>query len=44
VVAVTGLGNNLLEALDKSYKLASCIHWKDVYYRKDIGKDLLALE
>jgi phosphoribosylamine--glycine ligase len=44
VLAVTGLGNNLLEALDKSYKLASCIHWKDVYYRKDIGKDLLALE
>lgn len=44
VLAVTGLGNNMQEALAKSYKLASGIHWNDVYFRKDIGQDLLALE
>lgn len=44
VLAVTGLGNNMQEALAQSYKLASSIHWNDVYFRKDIGQDLLALE
>ncbi len=44
VLAVTGLGENMEEALDRSYQKASKIHWKDVYYRKDIGQDLMELE
>jgi len=44
VLAVTGIGADIHEALEKSYSLASKICWKDLYYRKDIGQDLLALE
>jgi phosphoribosylamine--glycine ligase len=44
VLAVTGLGDDMQEALNKSYELASNIHWNNVYFRKDIGQDLLALE
>lgn len=44
VLAVTGIGNDMQEALKNSYSLASDIQWKDVYFRKDIGQDLLALE
>lgn len=44
VLAVTGLGNNMLEALDESYDLVSKIHWNNVYFRKDIGHDLMSLE
>jgi phosphoribosylamine--glycine ligase len=44
VLAVTGIGQNMQEALDKSYHLASKIEWKNVYFRKDIGQDLVALE
>ena len=43
VLAVTGLGHNLQEALDKTYELASNIHWNNVYFRKDIGHDLMTL-
>lgn len=43
VLAVTGLGQNMQEALDKSYELASKIHWNNVYFRKDIGHDLMTL-
>lgn len=43
VLAVTGLGQNMQEALDKSYKLASKISWNNVYFRKDIGHDLMHL-
>lgn len=44
ILAVTGLGKDMKDALQKSYSLASNIKWQDVYYRKDIGQDLLALE
>lgn len=44
VLAATGLGKNMQEALDKSYELASKIHWDNVYFRKDIGHDLMGLE
>jgi phosphoribosylamine--glycine ligase len=44
VLAVTGIGQNMQEALDKSYHLASKIEWENVYFRKDIGQDLVALE
>ncbi len=44
VLAITGLGDNMSEALDNSYELVSKIHWDDVYFRKDIGHDLMLLE
>ncbi len=44
ILAVTGLGDDMQDALQKSYSMASDVKWKDVYYRKDIGQDLLALE
>ncbi len=44
VLAATGLGSDMQSALDNAYKMASAISWKKLYYRKDIGQDLLALE
>ncbi|MEL7002806.1 MAG: phosphoribosylamine--glycine ligase [Bacteroidota bacterium] len=44
VMAVTGAGDDLQEALDMSYKAARNIKWDGVYYRKDIGKDILSLQ
>lgn len=44
VMAITGQGETLEEALEKSYYGAKCISWDDMYYRKDIGKDILALQ
>lgn len=41
VLNITGFGADIAEALDASYKKASQISWKDAYYRKDIGQDLL---
>jgi phosphoribosylamine---glycine ligase len=38
VLGVTALGNTVEEAIKKAYKAVSKISWKDVYYRKDIGK------
>jgi phosphoribosylamine--glycine ligase len=40
VLAITGLGNQLTEALAKSYKGVESINWKGMNYRKDIGFDL----
>ena len=40
VLAITGLGNHLTEALVKSYKGVESINWKGMNYRKDIGFDL----
>ena len=44
VIAVTGSAENLSMALDKSYSTLSKISWKDIYYRTDIGQDLLNLQ
>ena len=44
VLAVTGMGNSIDEALKKSYATADKINWNGKNYRKDIGQDLLALE
>jgi len=44
VLAVSGFGDNLKQALDASYKRVRTISWKDVYYRKDIGQDLLTFD
>lgn len=41
VLAVTCLANNLNEAIEKSQKTASLIAFQGVYFRKDIGNDLL---
>ena len=41
VIAFSALGNNLEEALSNSYKAIENVNWEDIYYRKDIGQDLL---
>ena len=43
VIAFSALGKNIGEALMKSYKAFDKVEWEDMYYRKDIGKDLLRL-
>lgn len=44
VMTATGTGNTLSKAVEKAYRLASSIQWDGIYYRKDIGQDLLKLE
>lgn len=44
IIAVTGSANSLPLALDKSYSTLAKISWRDMYFRKDIGQDLLNLE
>ncbi|MTI31704.1 phosphoribosylamine--glycine ligase [Xanthovirga aplysinae] len=44
VIALTGMGKDTKEALKVSYKGAEKIEWEDVYYRNDIGQDLLGME
>lgn len=44
VLTVTGRGQNLTEAITNAYELVSPIQWDGIYYRKDIGQDLLRLE
>lgn len=41
VLAVTSLGENISDALAKSYKSIAAISFNDMYYRKDIGQDIL---
>lgn len=43
VLAITAFGNNLKDAMDSAYDTVDQINWQDVYYRKDIGQDLLAM-
>tara|TARA_X000000950_G_scaffold48360_1_gene56170 strand:- start:107 stop:1381 length:1275 start_codon:yes stop_codon:yes gene_type:complete len=40
VIACTGYGESLEDALKNSYKLADNISWDNKYFRKDIGEDL----
>ena len=40
VLACTGFGKRIDEALKNSYRLANNIAWKNKYFRKDIGQDL----
>ncbi len=41
VLAVTALGDTIQDALDKAYQELDNISFDQMYYRKDIGKDLL---
>jgi phosphoribosylamine--glycine ligase len=42
VLGITAFGDNLQEAIDNTYREAGKIHFEGIYYRSDIGKDLLA--
>ena len=41
VLAVTSLGENFEEAIKKSYQNINKLHFDTMYFRKDIGNDLL---
>jgi phosphoribosylamine--glycine ligase len=41
VLSVSAWGNTLYEALEASYRSAGLISWDGMYYRTDIGFDLL---
>ncbi|EOZ96929.1 Phosphoribosylamine--glycine ligase [Indibacter alkaliphilus LW1] len=43
VLAVTGKGKGVQEALDNAYETVSKVCWKDLYFRRDIGQDILKL-
>lgn len=44
VIAVTGIGNSIEDALNNAYSVSNTISWKGKKFRKDIGQDLLALK
>ena len=44
VIAVTGIGDTIEDALSNAYSVSNTISWKGKNFRKDIGQDLLALE
>ena len=41
VLSISGKGMSLSEARDHAYKTAAQIKWEGLYFRKDIGQDLL---
>ena len=41
VLAVTAFGEGPRDAIRTAYETVNSISWKDVYFRKDIGQDLL---
>ena len=41
VMAVTSFGNTIAEAVSKSFSNTEKINYKNKYYRRDIGKDLM---
>jgi len=43
VISATGMGPDLKSAREKAYQGASQLSWEGLYYRKDIGLDLLTL-
>jgi phosphoribosylamine--glycine ligase len=42
VLAVTSYGNDFQEAIKKSYQNIEKLHFDTMYFRKDIGFDLLS--
>jgi phosphoribosylamine--glycine ligase len=43
VIAVTGMGNTLNQALSNAFGTVEKISWEKSYYRRDIGQDILKL-
>ncbi|HEY1039463.1 MAG TPA: phosphoribosylglycinamide synthetase C domain-containing protein, partial [Bacteroidia bacterium] len=43
LIAITSYGNTIKEAVEKSFANAERISYSDKYYRRDIGKDLMAI-
>lgn len=43
VMAITGIGHDLETALMNAYQTVSEVCWDDLYFRKDIGQDILNL-
>jgi len=41
VLGVTGLGESISEAIERTYQAVRRIHWEGVHYRTDIGKKAL---
>jgi phosphoribosylamine--glycine ligase len=41
VLAITAYGENTVEAIKSAYGTVESLDWENVYYRKDIGQDLL---
>ncbi|HRN98439.1 MAG TPA: phosphoribosylglycinamide synthetase C domain-containing protein, partial [Flavobacterium sp.] len=41
VLAVTSFGDDFTQAIKKSYQNIDKLHFDTMYYRRDIGKDLL---
>jgi len=44
VLCATGLGDNVTQAQQAAYALASKINWQDMFYRKDIAYRAIARE
>jgi len=44
VLAITSFGKDITDAANQSYESISKISYEKMYFRKDIGKDLLAFE
>jgi phosphoribosylamine--glycine ligase len=44
VLAITGMGNDLRTAREKGYAGVAKLSWEGVYFRTDIGLDLLSLQ
>jgi phosphoribosylamine---glycine ligase len=43
VLAITGIGEDIASALENAYSRASEVCWDGIYYRRDIGQDVLEL-
>jgi phosphoribosylamine---glycine ligase len=44
VISMMAMGNDLVTAREKAYRGASLLAWDGLYFRKDIGLDLIALQ
>ena len=44
VLCVVGLGETVAQAQARAYEIVDRIHWKDVYFRRDIGYRAIARE
>jgi phosphoribosylamine--glycine ligase len=42
VITVTSFGENIMEARNNSYRQIENINFEGMYFRKDIGKDLIS--